>query len=159
MALIDRLEPLCDLLLGAAYADNDFKDREQDEVRGMLEDIGGGELSSQLEVRINTFDPKKFDLEATAHFFTGDSEEDRKRVLVLVGAINDADEEVDFAEDEYLRKLAKALALPDDALGGMTVDIEVDELKENFAKVRKGPPPPPKKAMTPKADSFDVDID
>jgi len=69
MALIDRIEPLCDRLLGAAYADDDFKDREQDEVRGLLEDIGGGELSAQLEVKIAAFDAKRFDLVATANHF------------------------------------------------------------------------------------------
>ncbi|MCX5741209.1 MAG: TerB family tellurite resistance protein [Proteobacteria bacterium] len=151
MALIDRLEPLCDLLLGAAYADDDFKDREQEEVRGLLEDLVGGELPAQLEIRINTFDAKGFELAATAHHFLGDTVDDRKRVLTLCAAINDADEEVDFAEDAYLRALATALELPAAALAGLTIDVEVDELKETFEKVRKGPPPPPKRATPPKA--------
>ena len=155
MALVDRLELLCDLLLGAAYADNVFKDHEQDEVRGLLEDIGG-ELSPSIEVKIGTFDAKAFDLEATAKHFRDDPEEDRKRVLFLVAAINDADDEVDFAEDEYLRKLCTALGLPASALTGMTLDVEVDEIKESFARIRKGPPPPPSKKA---AGSVDVDLD
>jgi hypothetical protein len=45
--------------------------------------------------------------------------------------------------------------LPATALEGLTVEVETEELKETFAKVRKGPPPPP----PPKAKSVDVDMD
>lgn len=156
MALPDRIVPLCDLLMGAAYADAQFKDREREEVREMLADLSGAKLTAELEQQIEKFDPKKFDLAASAAEFKGDPEDDRRRVLFLVAAINDADEEVDFAEDDYLRALAKQLALPDSALQGLTVDVEVEELRTDFAKVRKGPPPPP---PSKKAASVDVDIE
>jgi uncharacterized tellurite resistance protein B-like protein len=155
MALPDRILPVCDLLLGAAYADEEFKDREREEVRGMLSDLTGAELSKELEDRIANFDPKKLDVAKVADEFKSDSEDDRKRLLHLVAAINDADEEVDLAEDDYLRALAKALDLPDSALSGMTVDVEVEELQQELAKVRKVPPPTPKK----KNASVDVDLD
>lgn len=156
MALSDRISPLCDLLLGAAFADQEFKDREREEVQGMLEDLSGGKLISELQAQIANFDPAAFDLAASAKHFVGDSEDDRRRVLFLVAAINDSDDEVDFAEDDYLRALAVALALPASALDGMTIDVEVDELREDFQKVRKGPPPPPgSKASI----SVDVDLD
>ncbi len=152
-SLPDRINPLCDLLLGAAYADKQFADREREEVEGMLADLAGGTLSAELAERINNFDPKKFDLASTAAVFKADSVDERRRLLFLVAAINDADDEIDFAEDEYLRALGKALDLPASALQGMTVDVE--ELRDNFVKVRKGPPPPPSK----KAGSVDVDLD
>jgi hypothetical protein len=155
-SLSDRIGPLCDLLLGAAYADKQFKDKEADEVRGMLEDMSGGELSPEIEMQIANFDPKKFDLLRTAGAFASDSDDDRRKILFLVAAVNDADEEVDFSEDEYLRDLAGALFLPADALTGLTVDVEVEELRETFEKVRKGPPPPPPKK---KDSSVDVDMD
>lgn len=155
MSLPDRLPQLCDLLLGAAFADNDFKDREDEAVRETLVELTGADLSTEIETQLAQFDPAKFDMTATAAAFKGDPEDDRKRVLFLVAAINDADEEVDLAEDEYLRSLAKALALPDDALKGLTIDMEVEELREDFAKIRKGPPPPPPK----KAESVDVDLE
>ncbi len=158
MALHDRIIPLCDLLLGAAYADDDFKDREEVEVRGLLEDLCGGELTVELETRIAGFDPKTFDFAGAVAHFAKDPDDDKKRVLFLVAAINDADEEVDFAEDEYLRKLCAALALPDDSLSGMTIDVEVEEKREVFAKVRKGPPPPPIPGKKSIDDSFDVDV-
>jgi uncharacterized membrane protein YebE (DUF533 family) len=143
MALDDRLPQLCDLLLGAAHADKRFVDREREEVRELLVELSGAPLTKELEKRIGSFKPKGFDLAATAAAFHDDSEDDRRRVLLLVSAITDADDEVDFAEDDYLRALAKALALPDSALAGLTVEVESHDLKDDLAKVRRPPPPPP----------------
>jgi uncharacterized tellurite resistance protein B-like protein len=153
MAIADRILPLTKLLLGAAYADNELKDQERDEVRALLEELAG-ELPTEVELEIVKFDPKAFDLAAVAGEFAGDNEDDRKKLLFLVSAVIEADEEIDFSEDDYLRALAEALKLPKAALAGLTVDVETEDLKETFAQVRKGPPPPPKSAKQ----SFDVDI-
>ena len=150
----DRILPLCELLLGAAYADKELKDQEKDEVRSLLEGLGG-ELPTEVELKITSFDPATFDIKASAAPFKGDSEDDRKKLLYLVAAVNEADDEIDFAEDDYLRDLAAALGLPKAALEGLTVEVETEELKETFKQVRKGPPPVP----TPKAKSVDVDMD
>lgn len=156
MSLTDRIAPLCDLLLGAAYADEHFKERERDEVREMLADLSGAKLTPELENQIKAFEPKSFDLAKTAGVFASDTEDERRRLLFLVAAVNDADEEVDFAEDEYLRALANALFLPADALKGMTIEMEEEEQREVFQKIRKGPPPPP---GAKKSQSVDVDLD
>jgi len=145
MALPDRLPQICDLLLGAAHADSRFVEREREEVRELLVELSEAPLTKELEARIKGFAPKAFDLAATAAAFHGDPEDDRRKLLLLVSAITDADDEVDFAEDEYLRALAGALQLPADALKGLTVDMEVEDLKVDFERVRKGPPPPPPK--------------
>jgi uncharacterized membrane protein YebE (DUF533 family) len=150
----DRILPLCELLLGAAYADKELKDQEKDEVRSLLEGLGG-ELPTEVELKITSFDPATFDIKASAAPFKGDSEDDRKKLLYLVAAVNEADDEIDFAEDDYLRDLAAALGLPKAALEGLTVEVETEELKETFKQVRKGPPPVP----APKAKSVDVDMD
>lgn len=155
MSLTDRIEPLCDLLLGAAYADKHFADRERTEVREMLADLSGAKLTPALEDRIATFDPEAFDVATAAGAFAADSEDDRRRLLFLVAAIHDADEEIDLAEDAYLRALANALFLPASALDGLTLDVEVEEMRGDFERVRKGPPPPPKA----KSVSVDVDLD
>jgi len=141
MAITDRILPLTDLLLGAAYADLELKDQERDCVRALLEDLAG-ELPVDVELRLTAFDPAKFDVEAAAAPFRGDPEDDRNRLLHLVSAVNESDEEIDFSEDDYLRSLAKALGLPAKALEGLTIEMD---LEESFTKVRKGPPPPPKK--------------
>ncbi len=151
----DRILPLSELLLGAAYADKELKDQERDEVRTLLQGLSG-DLSPEVDEKIKSFDPAKFDLKASAAPFTGDSIDDRKKLLFLVAAVNEADDELDFAEDDYLRDLAAALELPASALEGLTMEVETEELKQTFEKVvRKGPPPPP----PPKAKSVDVDVD
>ena len=150
----DRILPLSELLLGAAYADKELKDQERDEVRSLLQGLAG-EIPAEVDDKIKSFDPTKFDLKATAAQFKGDSEDDRKKLLFLVAAVNEADDEIDFAEDDYLRDLAAALGLPKSALEGLTVEVETEELKETFQKVRKGPPPPP----PPKSKSVDIDMD
>ncbi len=154
MAISDRLLPVCDLLLGAAYADEELHQQEKEEVRALIQDLAG-EVPKEVDKRIAAFDPKKFDLAKAAAPFKDDPEDDRHRLLVLVSAIIEADEEIDLREDDYLRALAKALALPDKALAGLTLDIETEELAESLEKVRKGPPPPP----NGKAKSVDVDLD
>jgi len=156
MSLTDRLVPLCDLLLGAAYADEEFKDRERDEVKGLLVELSGSALSEEIEAQIAGFDPKAHDVAASAAAFADDSEDNRKRVLHLVAAIHEADEELDFSEDDYLRTVAKALKLDDATISALTIDVEVEELREELAIVRKPPPPPPsRKAAT----DIDIDID
>jgi len=140
----DRILPLCDLLLGAAYADELLHEQEKAEVRALVADLAG-ELPPEVDARISSFDPARFDLAKAAAPFRADSVDDRKKLLVLVSAIVEADEEIDLAEDDYLRELAQALDLPKSALAGLTVEVEAEELEELFQAVRKGPPPPPGK--------------
>jgi uncharacterized tellurite resistance protein B-like protein len=143
MALSDRIGPLCDLLLGAAYADSKFEDREDEAVRRVLGELAGADLPVELEAQMNQFDHDRFDVVTTAAAFATDTVADRARILAFVAAINDADDEVDFAEDDDLRKVCEALALPATALDGLVVDVEIEEVKTTFAAVRKGPPPVP----------------
>jgi len=143
----DRILPLCELLLGAAYADEDFREVEKEEVRALVQDLAGS-VPKEVDERIQTFDPKKLDLAKAVLPFAEDSEDDRRKLLILVSAINEADEEIDLREDEYLRSLATALKLPATALQGLVVDVEAEELEELFERARRPPtkpPPMPKK--------------
>jgi uncharacterized membrane protein YebE (DUF533 family) len=131
--------------MGAAYADGQLAEEEKESVRAALTRLAGGTLPPGVDVRIKSFHPKRFDVKATAAAFRSDPEDERKKLLVLAAAIIEADEEINFAEDGYLRSLAEALALPASALDGLTVEVEAEpeELQKAFASVRKGPPPPP----------------
>lgn len=72
-----------------------------------------------------------------------DPEPGRRKLLLLVGTVIEADDQIDLAENDYLRELAAALDLPPSALEGLTVELEIEEIKETFLAVRKGPPPVP----------------
>jgi len=143
----DRIFPLCELLLGAAYADDELHDREKTEVRALMAELVG-ERVIEVEACIGSFEPDRFDLKATACIFRDDPEADRRRLLLLVATVCDADDEIALAENDYLRELAAALDLPRSALEGLTVEVEIEDIKETFHAVRKGPPalPPPRAA-------------
>jgi len=141
----DRIFPLCELLLGAAYADSELHPQEKTEIRALLVELAG-ELRVEVEACIASFEPEKFDPSSVIGVFKDDSEEERQRLLLLVSTVIEADEEIDLSENEYLRKLASLLALPKSALAGLVVDVEVEEVKETFNAVRKGPPPIPQRA-------------
>lgn len=134
----DRIFPLCELLLGAAHADREVHKLEMIEVRSLLTELAG-ELRVEVEACIASFEPDKFDLKATAGYFKSDSEEDRQKLLVLCSTVIEADDEIDLAENEYLCDLAAALALPDSALKGLTVDVEIAEQKAAFTRMRTSP--------------------
>lgn len=143
MTSSDRIFPLCELLLGAAYADGEFHKSEDTEIRSLLIELAG-EMRIEVEACIQSFEPNKFDISSVVGVFRDDSEEERRKLLLLVATVIEADEEIDLAENEYLRRLASALVLPESALDGLIVDIEIEEVKETFEAVRKGPPPIPR---------------
>ena len=134
MAISDRIFPLCELLLGAAYADSNLHKLEMIEVRSLLTELAG-ELRVEVEACIASFEPDKFDMQTTAGFFRQDSEEDRSKLLVLVSTVIEADDEIDLAENDYLSELATALALPPSALTGLTVDVEIEDAKATFSRI------------------------
>ena len=143
MVTSDRIYPLCELLLGAAYADDELHDREKTEIRALMTELTG-EQRVEVEACIAAFEPERFDMEATARNFRDDPEADRRRLLRLVSTVSEADDVLDLAENEYLRALAAALALPPSALEGLTIDVDFEEIKDTFEAVRKGPPPTPR---------------
>jgi uncharacterized tellurite resistance protein B-like protein len=141
---LDRALAICDLLLGAAHADSFFHDEERERVRELLAEMHGDEaLPQELEARIAAFTPAGFDLTRAASGFRGDPLVERRKLLHLVSAVHEADEELDLAEDDYLRALGAALDLPDDELRGLALEFEVGELRDSFTELRSLPPPIP----------------
>jgi uncharacterized tellurite resistance protein B-like protein len=143
MATSDRIFPLCELLLGAAYADHEFHPSENREIRALLVELAG-EQRVEVEACIQSFDAEKFRPASVAGIFKGDSEEERRKLLLLLSTVIEADDEIDFAENDYLREVASLLGLPESALDGLVADLELEEVKESFEAVRKGPPPIPR---------------
>jgi uncharacterized tellurite resistance protein B-like protein len=139
----DRIFPLCELLMGAAYADGALHPRETTEIRALLVELAG-ELRVEVEACIASFEPEKFQPSSVLAGFRDDPEEERKRLLLLVSTVIEADDEIDLSENEYLRQVAEGLGLPKSAIEGLVVDVEIEEVKETFQKVRRGPPPVPR---------------
>ena len=131
---MERIFPLCELLLGAAYADRDLHKLETIEVRSLLTELAG-ERSIEVEACIGSFEPDRFDMKTTAALFRDDSEEDRRKLLILVSTVIEADDELDLAENEYLCQLASALALPASALVGLAVDVEIEDVRDTFVRM------------------------
>jgi uncharacterized tellurite resistance protein B-like protein len=134
MTTSERIFPLCELLLGAAYADRDLHKLETIEVKSLLTELAG-ERNVEVDACIASFEPDKFDMVTTAGVFRDDSEDDRQKLLLLVSTVIEADDEIDLAENEYLCALAAALALPASALTGLVVDVEIEEMKETFVRL------------------------
>ncbi len=136
--------PLCELLMAAAYSDKEFHEREKDVIVKRLTDLSGEELSPELNATIEAFDRNGFDLEMTCAVFVNDPESEKRNLLELIAAVHDADEVYDFAEDDFLRSVAKALKLDDTALKGLAIDYKVEALSKKLTSVST-PPAVPKR--------------
>lgn len=134
----DRIMVITDLMLGAAYADQTLAGKEEEAVRRLLgELLGDAKLPDDVDKRIKTFPAGTFDLVKTAADFAKDPPIQKRKLIELVSAISDADEEVDFAEDEYLVKLAKAIGMKREEYADLTLDVHVEDLKATLGELRK----------------------
>lgn len=141
----DRIEAVCDLLMGAAYADKELHEKEKQVVSEFLATLlPDGELSADLKKRIDEFAPDDFKLSSVLSNFSDDSVEDRKKLLEIIAAVHAADEEHDFDEDDFLNEVASGLSLSDDDKKAHSLDYEVESLKDNLASLRPSPPPIPR---------------
>lgn len=127
----DRIFPLCELLLGAAHADRTVAAAELTEIRALLIELAG-EARIEVEACIASFDAAAFKPSSVTGLFVEDAEDERRKLLLLLSTVIEADGEVDLAENDYLREVAGLLALPASALDGLVVDVEVEELFEDL---------------------------
>jgi uncharacterized tellurite resistance protein B-like protein len=142
----DRLPLVADLLMDAAYADHQLAGEEKSTVRRLLREImglGSEPLPMDLDFRIDEFSPGTFDLARTAAAFAGDPVPHKRRLIELCAAVHAADGELDLAEDEHLRRVAAAIALPTSEFQDLVIDIleDVENLEvgaEDLEKLRRG---------------------
>lgn len=119
-----HIESITQLLLGAAYADKRLAGAEITRIRSLLSTLlGGGEVPDALLRLINTFSPAAFNVQQVATGLDGLSQEEKRKLLELVASVNDADEELDLAEDIYLRTVAAALGLQQEEFSDLTLEI------------------------------------
>lgn len=152
--MADRIDVICDLLLGAAYADDQFHDREKRLIRGLIGDLVGGDLPAAVDAQIEGFDPAAFDVGARARAFASDPEANHRMLLELIAAVHEADDEFDFREDDYLRAVAEAIGADPSVVASMSLEYEVEELKAELPVLRASPPPVPQPGG-----AIDIDFD
>jgi uncharacterized tellurite resistance protein B-like protein len=130
----EHVETITNLLLGAAYADKRLQGDEVASIRGLLVTLTGGpDLPSAQSDQIANFSPAKFDPEQAAASLQVLSKDDRKKVVDMVVAVHESDEELDLAEDQYLGRVAKGLGFSDDEIGELTLQVEVEELSGSLS--------------------------
>lgn len=134
----DRIELVADILMGAAYTDNHLHGDEKAAINELLKGlIKEPSLPEKLRARIEAFSPKSFDLEAVAEAFARDTTEQKRALLQLVVAVNDADQEYDLDEDQYLRKVAFAIGLDRQHFADLVLDIvEEPDLEQGLHDIR-----------------------
>lgn len=123
-----HIDTITDLLLGAAYADKHLEGDEMQSISSMLCKLLGTEtLPAAQTERISAFNPAKFDIKAAAGRLRFESAENKRKVLELVATVTESDEEIDMAEDAYLRKVAAGLGLSDADIKDLTIEVLEDE--------------------------------
>ena len=139
----DRLPLVADLLMDAAHADDTLEGEEKVAVKRLLREIlEEPVLPMDLDFHIEEFAPGKFDLAKTAAAFANEPPQIKRRLLELCAAVHAADGEIDFSEDEQLRRVGAALGLPPESYDDMVVSvIEEIDLGEDLERLRYGGPP------------------
>jgi uncharacterized tellurite resistance protein B-like protein len=142
--MTNRNELIADLLMGAAYADRTLDGRELEAVKKMLAELMSVEaITDDLAKRLEAFDPKGFDPVAAAKALEFQDDDDKVHLIGLISAVSEADEEIDFDENDYLERVAQALEMPRNTYSDMTVEVmSVEDIKSARAKLLKPPPIP-----------------
>jgi len=144
MSTDSRFLVLTDLLLGAVYADARLAGEEKTAVRRLLAEVLGSQrFPLDVALRIQNFDPSAFDLEASAGSFLADPAVQKRHLLELVAAVFDADREVDFAEDAFMRALAEAIGMEPSEYADLTLEYELEDAREVAELIVSIPPPIP----------------
>lgn len=130
MKVRDRILVLTDLFLGA--------ETHRHAVRTMLADlllVAPQELPPEVEARIGSFEPARFDLRDAARSFLRDPPMQRRRLLELVAHLVEADGVVDLAQDEYLRRLGSHLGMAPEDYEDLVLEYEIEELRQSFIEL------------------------
>lgn len=126
----DHVLTITDLLLGAAFSDHRLEGKETEAIRALLTTLlGSSTFPPEVEARFTDFSPAAFDLEAAGKELAGLGAK-RRQILEMIAAVSESDEEIDLAEDRYLRRAAEAMGLPDKEFSDLIVDFrEIDDLE------------------------------
>lgn len=106
----EQLKSLSQLLLAAAWADNELHGLETDAIDRILKQlVHPGLLPEQVTQYIESFDPAGFDIAQAVATLGLEDVEQRRAVLGLIATVIDSDFTYDFQEGDYLKQVAAAL--------------------------------------------------
>jgi uncharacterized tellurite resistance protein B-like protein len=136
----DRLPLVADILMDAAHADDTLAGEEKAAVKRLLREVlEEPTLPMDLDFHIEEFVHERFDLKAAAAAFANEPPAIKRRLLELCAAVHAADGEIDFSEDEQLRRVADALGLAPESYADMVVTVvEEIDLGEDLDRLRYG---------------------
>ena len=115
------------LLLGAAYADKRLEGAEVARIEQILRSVLGGEPEAEQLELLRSFSPAAFNVHSTATMLAGLDPADKRKLLELIASVNDADDELDLAEDAYLRHVAIGMGVDEATIADLTLDVLDDE--------------------------------
>jgi uncharacterized tellurite resistance protein B-like protein len=115
------------LLLGAAYADKRLEGAEVARIEQILRTVVGGEPEPEQMDLLRNFNPAAFNVHSSASMLVGLDPADKRTLLELIASVNDADDELDLAEDAYLRHVALGMGVSEADIADLTLDVLDDE--------------------------------
>lgn len=123
-----HIEIIIQLLLGAAYADKRLEGAEVTRIRAILTQIlGGGALDPRHEQALVSFNPASFNVHASAASLKDLDSRDKRTLLELIASVNDADDELDLAEDAYLRNVALGFGVPESEFSDLALEVLAED--------------------------------
>lgn len=122
-----HIETITQLLLGAAYADKRLEGAEVTRIEAILRQVLGGEPPAELIAQLRSFNPAAFNVHSITPTLQGLDPADKRKLLELIASVNDADEELDLAEDAYLRHVAIGMGVPESEIADLILDVLDDE--------------------------------
>src|SRR5262245_59991253 len=113
----DRIESIGEILLAAAHADEHVEPAEIARIKEITSQIWSGGSAERLPLpegllaRFSGFDLASFAIHRAVEPFLGSPVETKRRLIELVVSVHDADGELDYAEDAFVRRLGLELGL------------------------------------------------
>lgn len=121
---IEQLKALAELLIGAAYADDDYDGHEAESIGDILRSlVPDGELPMEITGHLAMFDIDTFALgDACTRLGLQDATE-RRAILRLISEVTHADDVLDLAESEYIKRAGEALGASPEEYEDLTFDL------------------------------------
>lgn len=136
--------------MAAAHADPLQEQTPYEVVRKALQQVmGAGYILTSIDERLKAFDNGSFSMAATVGALALTEDGEKRQLIELIAAVHAADDVLAAEEDAYLREVAAAVGLPDEAYADLTLDImeardSLDDIRESLFEARDslfGPPP------------------